>query len=124
MTVHYDVALGDDVSLVRFHCGDTDIENGHYLEDETIQYFVTSSSVEQASLTCIRYIISQLSKPDFKLDWLQVSREKARQGYEKLLDDKADEFGISTSVLRATSTIVLPMRADSYMEDADQDGAP
>jgi len=39
MTFSFDENLADDVSLVRFHIGDTD-DAGHFLEDETIQYHI------------------------------------------------------------------------------------
>jgi hypothetical protein len=125
MTFTYDASLSDNVSLVRFHIGDNKVE-GHYLEDEEIQHFITAGSVGSAVVVCIKYIISQLSQPDFKKDWLSVSREAAREGYEKLLKNKSQEFGISLSNLTATATISQPYRSDSY-QDSDEstyDGSP
>lgn len=125
MTFTFDPALADDVSLVRFYIGDTNTD-GHYLEDATIQYFVTASGVATAVIQSIKYIITQLSQPNFRLDWLTVSNEQARDGYEKLLKSKALELGISLSGVTATSTISLPYRADSYQDSADSvhDGTP
>ena len=125
MTFTYDPALSTNVSLVRFHIGDTN-ENGAFLADETINYLVTTYSVGEAVVRSIQYIITQLSQPDFKLDWLSVSNKEARAGYEKLLKEKAQEFGIRLSKLTPTSTISQPYRADSYQDsdDAVYDGAP
>ena len=123
MTYTFDAALGTDLALVRFHIGDTN-ENGNYLEDETITALVTSEgTVGGAVLQSIKYIITQLSSPNFKLDWMSVSNEKAREGFEKLLTIKAQEFGIKLSGLSATATISLPYRADSDQDDNVYDGS-
>jgi len=123
MTYSFDPSLANDVSLVRFHIGDNSDE-GHYLDDETIQYFVTASGVGTAVVRCIQYIITQLSQPDFRKDWLSVSNGEARKGYESLLKTKAQEFSISVSGAVMTSSVSLPFRPDSYMTDGLQDGAP
>ena len=112
----YNTDLSDDVSLVRFHIGDTN-EEGFYLDNGTIQYFVTAGSVGSAVIACIKYIISQLSKPDFRLDWMAVSNmEAARKGFENLLAQKVAEFGLP--LYTASSTISQPYRADSK-QDSD-----
>lgn len=111
MTYSFSNALADDVSKVRFHIGDNH-DDGHYLEDETIQYFITAESVGSAIIACIKYIITQLSIPNFRKDWLSVTNEQARAGYENLLKLKQQEFGISDAM--ATSTISHSHRADSY----------
>lgn len=125
MTFSYNPALSNDVSLVRFHIGDTH-EDGVFLADETINYFITNYSVGESIIRCIQYIITQLSQPDFRLDWLSVSNKEARVGYEKLLKEKAQEFGIRLSKLTPTSTISQPYRADSYQDSSESvyDGAP
>jgi len=117
MTYSFDASLGDSVSLVRFHIGDNSVD-GYYLEDETIQYFIDAGSVGSAVVACIKYIISQLSKPDFKLDWMSVSNmEAARKGFEKLLNEKVAEFGLP--LYTASSTISQPYRADSKQDSDD-----
>ena len=125
MTFTFDAALDDDVSLVRFHIGDTNTD-GHYLEDATISFFLNTYDVGTAVIRCIQYIITQLSQPDFRLDWMSVSNQMAREGYEKLLKVKAIEFGVSLSGAYAASSISLPYRADSYQDSADsvEDGSP
>ena len=107
MSYSFDPTLADDVSLVRFHVGDNS-DSGHYLDDETIQYFVTASGVGTAVIRCIQYIITQMSQPDFKKDWLSVSNGEARKGYETLLKTKAQEFGISIGKAVMTSTVTYP----------------
>lgn len=118
-------SLSTDVSLVRFHIGDTNI-SGHYLEDETINYFVTNNGVNEAVIQCIKYIITQLSTPNFSQDWLTVSNEQARQGYENLLKTKALELGVSLSRVTSSASISLPYRADSYQDSSESvhDGTP
>jgi hypothetical protein len=111
MTFTFNNSLGDNVSLVRFHIGDTS-DKGHYLEDETIRYFINTGSVGSAVIACIKYIITQLSSPNFRLDWLTVSNEQARAGYETLLKMKQQEFGISSATV--SCTIKHAHRADSY----------
>jgi len=125
MTFSYNAALSTDISLVRFHVGDTN-EDGAFLADETINYLVTTYSVGEAVVRSIQYIITQLSQPDFRLDWMQVSNKEARAGYEKLLKQKAQEFGIRLTKITPTSTISLPYRADSYQDSDDSvyDGSP
>lgn len=135
MTFTFTAALTDDVSLVRFHIGDTNTD-GHYLEDETIQYFVTNYDVATAVIRCIQYIITQLSAPNFRLDWLSVDNATALAGMQALLKSKAVELGVSLSGAVASSTISLPYRADSYQytsttreatesdEDSIHDGTP
>lgn len=123
MTYSFNIALSNDVSLVRFHIGDNHSE-GYYLDDETIIYLVANHGVSGAVIRAIRYIITQLSKPDFKQDWLSVTNAEARAGYEKLLKEKAQELGVSLSGVTVSSSVALPYRADSYMTSGDQDGAP
>jgi hypothetical protein len=110
--------LSTDLAKVRFHIGDTDAD-GYYLQDETINALLTTEgSVGAASIACIKYIISQLSKPNFKLDWMSVSdMQEARKGYQELLSQKVTEFGLPRYT--ATSTISQPYRADSG-QDSDE----
>lgn len=115
MTYEFDPSLADDVSLVRFHIGDTN-EAGCYLQDETIQYWVDqTNSIGEASVMCIKYIITQLSSPNFNLDWMSVSNAEARAGYEQMLKEKRIEFGLPSAI--AVSTISHPHRADNYEQD-------
>jgi hypothetical protein len=118
MTYTFDNSLSTDLAKVRFHIGDT-AEAGAYLQDETINALVTSEgSVGGAVIASIKYIITQLSQPNFSLDWMNVDMAAARAGYENLLKQKAQEFGVSLSNATAVSTISLPHRADS-LENAD-----
>jgi hypothetical protein len=126
MTFTFDNTLSTDLALVRFHIGDTH-SDGYYLADETINYLVTTHGVAGAVIRSIEYIITQLSQPNFKLDWLSVTNSEARAGYEKLKKEKEQELGIATGAI-ATSTITHSHRADSYENDdgdyTDPDGAP
>lgn len=87
-----DLTVAND--YVRFHCGDT-VEAEAFLSDEIITSLVaTSSSNNAAVIAALRYILTQLSKPNFKADWLQVDFKTAREGYQKTLNDKLKEFGM------------------------------
>lgn len=113
MTFSFDPTLSKDLDLVRFHIGDINSE-GAYLEDETINALLTSEgSVGGAVISSLRFIITQLSSPNFKLDWLSVTNDEAREGFETILKQKSQEFGISASGLVAASTISQTYRADS-----------
>lgn len=119
MSFSFDSSLIDDVSLVRFHIGDTD-EAGYFVDDETIQYWVNAGDAESATIACIKYILSQLARPNFSLDWLSVSgMAEAKKGYEELLYQKEREFGLRSIV--ASSTISQPYRADSLQDTDDTD---
>jgi len=116
MTITFTPDLSDDVSYIRFHIGDTNVD-GAYLQDETIQaIYDEAQDYGVAIVSCIRYIITQLSSPNFSKDWLSVSNGEARQGYETMLKEKKIEFGVSS--LTAVATIALP-----YREDSDQDSS-
>jgi hypothetical protein len=122
MTFSYDASLGTDTDLVRFHIGDTN-EEGYFLENETIDYWVAQTSMEEAVITCIRFIITQLSAPDFKQDWLTVNHKEARKGYEDMLIAKAQELGVNATGISFASSVSNPSRADSDQEDNTYDGA-
>jgi len=111
--------LSTDLDKVRFHIGDTD-STGFWLEDATINALVTSEgSVGGAVVACLRYIIGQLSRPDFKADWLTVSHAEARKGYQALLGMKQREFGEAA----ITASAVVSYRRDSFQDsDVDYDG--
>jgi hypothetical protein len=95
MTATYDTSLGDNVSLVRFHIGDTDTTEPR-LSDEEITYMVTNTdSLGLAVAACINALIAQLSVPNFTADWLTVDHASARAGYYQLLAIKRREFGLS-----------------------------
>jgi hypothetical protein len=112
----YDTTLSSNLALVRFEIGDTN-EAGHYLEDETINHFLTSS-IGQAVVSCIEYIITQLSIPDFRLDWMNVTNGQARSAFENMLKLKCQKYGISPGAT-ITSSISHAHRADSYEMNKD-----
>jgi hypothetical protein len=123
MTFTFDPSMSDDVSLVRFHVGDT-VEMDHQIEDATIKYFVDSDGVGTAVIKCIQYIITRLSQPDERTGNYSRSNANARAGYETLLKAKAQEFSVNLSGVTMSSSVSLPWRADSYMTDGEQDGSP
>ena len=110
-TFTFDNTLSTDLALVRFHIGDTS-SDGNYLWDETITALLASEgTVGGAVIASIKYILTQLSVPDFKQDWNSVQFAEAKKGFNDLLLKKRQEFGLTGAT--ATCTIALPYRADS-----------
>lgn len=104
MTATFNPTLSDTVSKVRFHIGDTDV-SAPALQDETITALVALNlTIERAVIAALLYLISQVSRPDFRADWLQVQHGNALEGYRRLLAEKRAEFGISA--LDATLLVV------------------
>ena len=123
MTYTFNPALTDDVSLVRFHAGDNNAD-GHFMEDETIQYVITTQDVGHAVLATINYIITQLSTPGFSVGWMNVNNSDARAGYQALLIRKAQELGLSVTGSYQATSVKNPMRDDSYQTDNNFAGGP
>ena len=121
MTFTWDTTLSTNLALVRFHIGDTN-SSGYWLTDETITALLTSeSSVGGATIAALKYIIAQLSRPDFTADWLHVSNGEARKGYQAMLAEMRREFGVPA----VSCSAVHVYRADSLAtEEPDySDGA-
>jgi len=125
MTYTFDPALADSVSLCRFHIGDNN-SDGHFLEDETLQYFITldNGSIGHAVIRGIQYIVTQLSTPDFRTDWMSVNNATALASYEKMLIRKAQEFGLNVSGVSAGCSVKNVSRDDSYQADNIYTGGP
>jgi hypothetical protein len=102
-------ATPSDRDRVRFHVGDT-VEAQHYLEDEDIEMLLAEAGTwQRAVIGGLKYIIARLSQPNFRADWLQVDHKSAREGYERMLVQKRQEFGIAA----ITATAVSVRRSDS-----------
>ena len=121
MTFTYTEDLTVDRDFVRFHTGDTDSASS-FLSDGVITSLLTQYSKQDAVLAGLRYIITKLSTPNFKADWLQVDTATARAGYDGILAEKKNEFGIGGLTVTVTNTY----RADSAQtEESDYtDGRP
>jgi hypothetical protein len=115
MTFTWTGDLSTDLDTVRFHLGDTD-ENAAWLQDETITALLArEGSVNGAVIAGIRYILTQLSRPDFKADWLSVSNHKAAyEMWRRLLDEKLAEFNVGGIAGEAVHTY----RADTLLDEA------
>ena len=116
MTQVFDNTIATEKDWVRFQIGDTN-SDGMYIDDETINYFIDLNSKEQAVIDSLKYIITQLSAPNTKIDWLTVSYQDAREGYEKMLADKKKELGINSISFSTNNNTVW--RADSDQTDGD-----
>ncbi len=115
--------LSDDVSKVRLDIGDIEAE-GFYLEDETITALIAlGGSIGQGSIDSCKYIITQLSQPDFKKDWLTVSNADAKDGYIRILAELRQKYGISTAATVEAYPARQPWRADSDQTDGVYDGS-
>lgn len=113
MTFTFAGDLSINRDFVRFEVGDT-TEDSAWLTDELIASLITKhGSANAAVISALKYIITQLSRPDFRADWLQVSNAEARKGYETMLADKKKEYGIGG----ITASAVYTYRQDSDMED-------
>lgn len=123
MTFTFDPDLGDNISLVRFHCGDTS-DAGHFVDDATITYLLADNDNEigKVVILCIKYILTQLSQPDFSVGWMNVSNAQARDGYENMLVRKAQEFSVSIGGVRQSVTVKNISRSDSYQTSSDYSG--
>ena len=116
MTFTYTPAAATDSTRVRFHTGDT-VEAEAYLSDEEITFLLAEeSSWQRATISAIKFIIAKLSKPNFKADWLQVDHASARKGFESLLQQKRQEFGIAAVTTRSQATY----RPDSGMDEVPE----
>jgi hypothetical protein len=114
MSFTYDPSSPDDLTRVRFHTGQTD-EDESFLSDEDITFALAEkSSVGGAVVMCLQLIMSKLSRPDFKADWLQVSNGEARKGYQQMLVEKRREFGIAG----ISGSVVHVWRPDSLQTEA------
>lgn len=112
MSFTYTEDLTNNRDFVRFHTGDT-IEDQSFLSDGIItSLLATEPSKQHAVLMGVRYIIRQLSKPDFRADWLQVSHASARAGYEKMFKQLEAQFGLKLGGGIGTSN-VSTYRGDS-----------
>lgn len=123
MSFTFDPGLTNKLSIIRFEIGDVQ-EDGFFLHDESINYFIENFTTGEAIVRCLQHIITQLSSPTFELDWLKVDNETAREGYEKILKQKSVQYGVSISGISASATISLPFRADSHQTDTESLGNP
>jgi len=113
MTFTFTADLSINRDYVRFEIGDTTADSA-WLSDELIASLITKAgSANGAVIKGLQYIITQLSKPDFKADWLSVTNGEARKGYETMLADKKREYGVGG----LTTGLVYTYRYDSTMED-------
>jgi hypothetical protein len=113
MTFTFAGDLAIDRDFVRFEVGDT-TEDSAWLSDEIIASLVTQAGSKQGAVVrALKFIIMQLSKPDFKADWLSVTNGEARKGYQAMLADKQKEYGIGG----ISASVVYTYRSDTLMED-------
>lgn len=111
MTFTYSVPFASDLDRMRFHLGDID-STAPRQSDEELTAVLTLEGVEtwqQGVLVAITGMISRLTTPNFKADWLQVDVKSARDGYWQLLEMKRTEFGLSASIV---ATVKHVSRAD------------
>jgi len=95
MTFSYDLVTPTDVTRVRRHIGDTDQTTAMF-PDEEIQFILDEEgSVGAAVIACIKTIKARLSmEPDMQADWLKVDWRRSAEGWNTLLEEKKQEFGL------------------------------
>lgn len=114
MTFTYTEDLTVARDYVRFHTGDT-VSDQSFLSDEIITSLIAvEGSNNAAVIASLRYIMTRLSQPNFRADWLQVDNASARKGYETILREKEREFGLS----RMSTSEKTAYRADSSQTEA------
>lgn len=113
MTFTFGSDLSDNLDFVRFKTGDT-VQDESFLTDELItSLLAVSADRYEATIAAVRYIITQLARPDFKADWLEVKNSTARAGYVALLADLKAEFGLDGVSGGLTGKSVRTYRGDS-----------
>ena len=109
MAFTYTEDLTVDRDFVRFHTGDTDSASS-FLSDAIITSLLATQTSKQAAVIAgVRYIITKLSTPNFHADWLSVDNSEAIKGYQFMLDQKKQEFGLGG----LTAGVVHTYREDS-----------
>lgn len=109
-------ATPDDVTLVRYHIGDTDAEAAIFSDEEIGMVLAMELSVGAAVVSLIKTIISKLAmEPDTTADWLTISWRRSSDAWLKLLAEKKRDFGMGFT-MTTTST-------DIYRKDSQQGGA-
>lgn len=113
MTFSY-TPIATDADRVRFHLGDTDPAAAKFSDEEIAGVLAEFGTYQKAVLACIRNLITRLSQPDFKADWLQVTNGSAITSWRKLYDEKSAEFGLTVG-RSSTSGVTNVVRGDSDM---------
>jgi hypothetical protein len=99
MSATYDLSGGfTDLTRVRFHTGDTDVDNAMLTDEEITAVLGEADDWQEAVLVCLRNLRAQVSRPDFRADWLQVTNSTAVESLDKLIEQKEAEFGLGGSL--------------------------
>jgi hypothetical protein len=109
--------LSTALDRVRFSIGDTD-SAGYYLADETINALITLHGENGAIVESLRYILAQLSRPDFRADWLQVTNKEAATAVRLQLRDAIRRYGTGGLV---AGTVNVYRQDSQQTEEPDYD---
>lgn len=101
--------LTNDLSRVRFHLGDTDINSAAFQDEEITGVITEVGDWKTATIYLIQNLIAKCSTPNFTADWLTVDSASAAKSYQQLLKIKRRELKIFSNV----ATVVAPWRPDS-----------
>ena len=113
MAFTYTSDLTVDSDFVRFHTGDTDSDSS-FLSDAIItSLLAVEASKEDAVIAALKYILTQLAKPNFRSDALQVDYKTAYKSYEALLERKYKELGVA----KYTASVTHAYRVDSLADE-------
>lgn len=97
MPATFDPALKDDVSLVRFKIGDTNVDNPRKTEvqDETIEFLLQSQSVGEAAYNIVLGIAAKYARyGDVTVDDQLQRYKHIYDNYMKLAERLGREIGV------------------------------
>lgn len=121
MTFTYDLSTVTDLTRVRYHIRDT-VEASALFSDEEINFVLSEKgSVQTAVISLLRAKIGELAnEDDFRADWLQVDASKRIAALKALLNEKLNEFDLSSG----TTGVVHRYRPDSAQHSEPDYSAP
>lgn len=84
-----------DLSRVRFHIGDTEEEAAIFTDEEIMFAIDEANGWQAAVIMLIRSVLARLAaEPDMQADWLQIDWRRSAEGWQKLLSEKKQQFGM------------------------------
>ncbi len=105
-----------DLTLVRYHTGDTDDATAMWQDDEINMVLAVEGSVAAAVISLIKSAITKLARePDMQADWLKIDWRRSADNWKALLNEKKEEFGLGWTM---TSEALHTWRPDSHLTEA------
>jgi hypothetical protein len=109
-------ATPDDVTIIRYHIGDTTEATAIYSDAEINMVLSIEGAVNLAVISLIKGIIARIAmEPDMTADWLRVEWRRSTDNWKTLLAEKRREFGLGAV---ASSSGQHAYRADSFQNES------